>query len=139
MKSAAYDESQTRDNQKDDKTEQAHTAGMAALGGNQAGMATGGGGFGGTSSREVIELYADGTCSFRSSSSISITAGASAYSGSKSAGAGTWDVLAEGQTPILRLSLGDGTVKTYRLAYEKKKLYLGGYRYFWTSLNSAPD
>lgn len=95
---------------------------------------SGGGGFGGTSQNETIELYANGFCTFRYRSSLSITAGAYGYSSSKDNRQGTWNVVAEGQTPILRMTFEDGSTKNYRITYKDRKLYLEGYRYFMTSM-----
>ena len=37
-----------------------------------------------------------------------------------------------GNAPTLVLRYSDGRTENFQLAYEKKKLYLGGDRYYWS-------
>ncbi|MAT38634.1 MAG: hypothetical protein CL946_03415 [Ectothiorhodospiraceae bacterium] len=91
-------------------------------------------GGGGYSDKEVIDLCADGSFGFESSSTTVVNAdgGSGAYSGDQGAGAGTWDLSVSGGSPQLVLRFHNGESLTYTLEYKDKKLYLNGYRYFRT-------
>jgi hypothetical protein len=92
-----------------------------------------GGGSGGYSDREVIDLCPDGRFGFYSTSSTVVNSGAGAYSASQGGGAGTWTLKASSGETQLILRFNGGEESKYTLEFREEKLYLNGYRYFRTN------
>lgn len=94
---------------------------------------TGGGGGGGSTSTSItITLCGDRSFWYRSRGYTSIdVGGAAAYAAGREGVGGTWSVT-PGSQPALVLKFSDGSSQSFTLAYENKKLYLGGDRYYWS-------
>jgi len=76
----------------------------------------------------------------RNQTTGSLTTFASAFSGGKDQGHGTWDVVARGRTPILKLTFHGGRTREVHISYENKEFHLDGRRYFRTTASSDnPD
>lgn len=94
------------------------------------------GGGGSTSQNIRITLCDDRSFWFRGNSQTSIDVGqASGYASNKEGAGGTWSVVMSGPTPMLQLRFASGEVSSYRVAYENKKLFLNGDRYYWSRAN----
>jgi hypothetical protein len=97
------------------------------------------GSYAGGSQQIEIHLCPQGFFKYTDKSHTSIDGGyssgynASAFGSGKDQGQGTWEVAARAGIPLLVLKFHDGRVNEYKIAYEDKKLYLNGNRYFWTS------
>lgn len=98
--------------------------------GSYGGYTTGGG----YSSKEEIDLCAQGYFQHSSNSSMSMdTGGAFGSSSNKGQGTGTWKVVANAQgQPVLQLQFNDGKISEYVLSTDGDKTFLNGYRYFRT-------
>jgi hypothetical protein len=100
------------------------------------------GSYAGGSQQIEIHLCPQGFFKYTDKSHTSIDGGystgynASAFGSGKDQGQGTWEVAARAGAPLLVLKFHDGRVNEYKIAYENKKLYLNGNRYFWTTANS---
>jgi hypothetical protein len=100
------------------------------------------GSYAGGSQKTEIHLCPQGLLKNFDSNQMAIDGGyssgynASAYGGGKDQGRGTWEVAAQGQTPLLVLRFNDGRVKQFQISYKNKKFYLDGNRYFRTTANS---
>jgi len=92
-------------------------------------------GSGSTSQNERIILCRDGSFSYRDSSRSSIdTGGGSAYSSGRGQGLGRWSVAGTGNAATLVLAFdGGATTYRYRLEMQRGKLYLNGYKYYWSN------
>jgi hypothetical protein len=96
---------------------------------------TGGVGGGSTSTNITLTLCGDRSFWYRSRGSTSIdVGGAAAYAAGREGVGGTWSVT-PGSQPALVLKFADGSSRSFTLAYENKKLYLGGDRYYWSKAN----
>lgn len=94
------------------------------------------GGYSGMSEREEMWLCATGYFHYKSNSSNSFdTGGAFGYSNGKSDGAGTWDVVSDGNGgAMLQLVFQNGKINNYKIeGVKSEKLYLSGYGYFWSN------
>lgn len=104
-----------------------------------SGSYTPGGISGGYDIKKVFDLCSAGY--FIHYGSNTMTAGgdfSSAYTGGRSQGSGTWDVIVNGNAqPVLQLTFNNGEVWEFGLEWREKKLYLNGERYFrtWTGDN----
>ena len=95
---------------------------------------TGGGGYGGYSDKEVIELCPDGSFGYYSSSTTTVGVdGGGAYSGARGGGAGNWDIAAAMGELTLVLHFSDGTERRYALTADGNKLFMNGRRYYRTN------
>jgi hypothetical protein len=104
------------------------------------------GSYAGGSQKTEIHLCPQGFFKYYDSNQMAIDGGystsynASAYGGGKDQGNGMWEVIARGQTPILKLTFHDGRTMEFQISYENKKSYLNGQRYFRTTASSdIPD
>ena len=97
------------------------------------------GSYTGGSHQIEIHLCPQGFFKYYDSSQSSIDGGHTAgfgFGSGKDLGQGTWDVTANGPTPVLVLQFQDGRIMKYDITYENKKLFLDGKRYFWTTADS---
>ncbi len=92
-------------------------------------------GSGSTSQNERIVLCKDGSFSYRDSSRSSIDAGSTAiYSSGAGQGMGRWSVVGSGDAATLVLAF-NGSTTTYRYPLQMRggRLYLNGYKYYWSN------
>jgi len=104
---------------------------------DDAGYSTGGG----YSSKEIIDLCAQGFFNHSSSSSMSFdTGGGFGSSSGNDQGAGTWKVVGnEKNQPVLHLNFYNGKVSEYVITISEDKTLLNGYRYYRTYGTYADD
>ncbi len=84
----------------------------------------------GSSSTETLNLCSDGSYQFYSSSSFSVDAGASAYSGDRSQDGGSWMIDVSGGHALLVLQSSTGTQSQFTLQMVNGKTLLDGQRVF---------
>ncbi len=95
-----------------------------------------GGNSGGMNSQKTLYLSADGTYSFRSSSSISIdVSGASASSGGRQANQGRWRVVEQAGEATLELTSPQNGIEKIKLTLQGTQTFLNGRRWFVTGIN----
>jgi hypothetical protein len=93
------------------------------------------GSYGGSNSKTVIDLCAQGYFTYYRSSSLSIdVGGAFGNSSGQDDGQGKWQVVANASNqPVLRLNFDNGEVYEYVLSMDGNKTMLNGNRYFRTT------
>ena len=95
-----------------------------------------GGNSGGMNSQKALYLSADGTYSFRSSSSVSIDVpGASGSSGGLQADQGRWRVIEQAGETILELTSLQNGIEKIKLTLQGTMTFLNGRRWFVTGIN----
>ena len=95
-----------------------------------------GGNSGGMNSQKALYLSADGTYSFRSSSSVSIDVPvASGSSGGLQADQGRWRVIEQAGETILELTSLQNGIEKIKLTLQGTMTFLNGRRWFVTGIN----
>ena len=95
-----------------------------------------GGSGGGMNSQKTLRLFANGSFSYNSSSSVSIyVPGANASSADRGADQGHWQIVEHAGQPILELVSRNGGVDRFTLSSEDTKTFLNGRRWFVVGIN----